>query len=259
MTRKPKLGMQIWPAKEDFGRDMVGTVKAIAKMGYDGIELCRWYGGPTDDFDKWDAQDIRSACDDAGIEIMSSHIPYAQILGDKLNKVVEFAQVVGMKYVVVAALPKDMVTTRESVLKAADQFNKAAERLKAEGMRIGYHNHPHDFQPIDGEMPWDIFFSNTVPEVIQQLDIGNALNSGVDPIPYLERYPGRSTLVHLKEITADGQWAVIGEGVVDWERVFDLAERLHDPEWYIVEQSCKGYTPLECAEACLKNLRAMGK
>jgi sugar phosphate isomerase/epimerase len=87
-----------------------------------------------------------------------------------------------------------------------------------------------------------------------QWDIGNALYAGVDPYVYLERYPGRSTLVHLKEYSATDEWVAIGKGDVDWDRVFDLCERLHNPEWYIVEQSCQAYPPMACAEVSLKYL-----
>lgn len=253
------IALQIWPVRKDYGRDMAGTLEAIAKIGYDGVELCRWYNW-TDLFDKWEAKDIRQVCDDVGLEVVSSHIPYTSIQGDGLEELIKFSHIVGMQYAIVASLPKEMLLSRATVLEAAGQFNAAAARLKSEGMYTGYHNHGQDFQPIDGEMGWDIFFSNTDPEVIMQLDIGNALSAGADPYLYLERYPNRSRLVHLKEHSATDKSALaIGDGDVDWNKVFDLCERLHRPEWYIVEQTCEAYTPLECAELCLKNLRRMGR
>jgi sugar phosphate isomerase/epimerase len=255
---KTPIALQIWPVREEFGKDMAGTLEAIAKMGYEGVELCRWFNW-TDLFDKWEAKDIRQVCDDVGLQVVSSHVPYAMIADDRLEEVVAFGHTVGMAYVVVASLPKELLLARADVLEAASLFNAAAARLKAEGMRIGYHNHPPDFQPIDGEMPWDIFFSNTDPEVIMQWDIGNALHAGVDPYVYLERYAGRSTLVHLKEHSATDGWVAIGKGDVDWDRIFDLCDRLHSPEWYIVEQACQAYPPMACAEVSLKYLRELGR
>ena len=258
MSKTP-IALQIWSVREEFGKDMAGTLAAIAEMGYAGVELCRWYTF-TDLFDKWDAKDIRKVCDDVGLKVVSSHIPYALIQDDRLPELIEFGHVVGMEYAVVASIPREVFQSRAGVLEAARQFNAAAARLKAEGMRIGYHNHDHDFQPVDGEMPWDIFFSNTDPEVIMQWDVGNALSAGVDPYVYLERYPGRSTLVHLKEYSAKDEWVTIGKGDVDWGKVFDLCERLHHPEWYIVEQEeSEVHGPMACAQASLEYLRGMGK
>jgi sugar phosphate isomerase/epimerase len=258
MSKTP-IAVQIWSVREEFGKDMAGTLAAIAEMGYAGVELCRWYTF-TDLFDKWDAKEIRKVCDDVGLKVVSSHMPYTLIQEDRLPELIEFSHVVGMAYAVVAALPKELVLTRTDVLEAASRFNAAAARLKAEGIRIGYHNHPHDFQPIDGEMPWDIFFSNTDPEVIMQWDVGNALSAGVDPYVYLERYAGRSTLVHLKEYSAKDKWVTIGKGDVDWGKVFDLCERLHQPEWYIVEQEAiEGLGSMARVQASLEHLRGMGK
>jgi len=58
MSKKP-IALQMWPIREEFGEDMPGTLKAVAKMGYDGVELCRWFASEL--FDKWDAADIRKA------------------------------------------------------------------------------------------------------------------------------------------------------------------------------------------------------
>jgi len=173
---------------------------------------------------------------------------------------IEFGHAVGMKYATVGSLPKEMLQARASVLEAAERFNAAAERMKSEGMFIGFHSHGPDFQPLDGETPWDILFSNTEPEVVMQLDIGNTLGGGADPCLYLERYPGRARTVHVKDHSAaDKEALAVGDGDVDWTRVFDLCERLHDPEWYVVEQACEAYMPMECAEISLRNLREMGR
>jgi len=92
-----------------------------------------------------------------------------------------------------------------------------------------------------------------------QLDTGNALHAGTDVTPFVERYPGRATTVHLKEFSASNEKALIGEGDVDWSRMFELCESVGATEWYIVEQESYAYEPLKCVELCLKNLREMGK
>ena len=92
-----------------------------------------------------------------------------------------------------------------------------------------------------------------------QIDLGNALHGGGDPIPYVERYPGRACTVHLKEYSASNPVALIGEGDVDWQEMFRLCETQGNTEWYIVEQESYAYSPLECVDRCLQALKAMGK
>ena len=247
------IAIQIWTLRESFGEDMPTTLEAVKEMGYQGVELCRWYDW-TDLFDKWSAEDIRAVCERIDLKVVSSHVPYTMIQENRLAELVEFCHFIGMDYAVVASLPEELTRSKEAWWEAANQFNKAAAALKSEGIRIGYHNHGVEFQPIDGQKPWDIFFDNTDPEVIMQLDIGNALFGGADPYDYLEKYPGRATLVHLKDYAAEAEVRVLGDGQVDWERVFDLCERFQDPAWYIVEQESQTATPFEGAKLSLQYL-----
>ena len=126
-------------------------------------------------------------------------------------------------------------------------------------MRTGYHNHSVEFAPMDGELPWDTFFGNTNPEVVMQLDAGNALHGDADPVPFLERYPGRAATVHLKEYSSTNPKALIGEGEVRWDDLFALCESTAGTEWYIVEQESYAFPPVECVDRCLQNLKKMGK
>ena len=125
-------------------------------------------------------------------------------------------------------------------------------------MRVGYHNHATEFQPLEGERPWDVFFSHTSPEVVMQLDTGNAVSGGGDPIATLKRFPGRAVTIHLKEYMGGHGRAIIGEGDTRWDEIFALCES-GGTEWYIVEQGSQKYPPLECVDRCLQALRHMGR
>ena len=92
-----------------------------------------------------------------------------------------------------------------------------------------------------------------------QLDIGNALHGGGNPVPYIERYPGRALTVHVKEYSATNDKALIGEGDIRWDEVFRVCETTGSTEWYIVEQESYAYPPLECVRRCRENLRRMGR
>jgi sugar phosphate isomerase/epimerase len=91
-----------------------------------------------------------------------------------------------------------------------------------------------------------------------QIDIGNALHGGADPIHYLKKYPGRAALVHLKEYSSEKAPDAVGDGEIDWDQVMTLCEELHQPEWYIIEQEEEQYDPWYSAEKSLKYLRSIG-
>ncbi len=250
MARIP-IALQLYSVRVDCEKDLPGTLEAVAKMGYEGVEFAGYYGR--------DAKELRRLCDEQGLKVVGTHIGLDTLLGDELKKTVEFNRILGNKYLIVPGLAENRRNSRAAWLDTARVFNEIAEKLKPEGMFTGYHNHAIEFAPMDGELPWDTFFGNTVPEVVMQLDIGNALHGGGDPIPYIERYPGRAQVVHLKEYSSTNDKALIGEGDVDWEAVFHLCEGIGNTEWYIVEQESYAYPPLECVDRCLKNLKEMGK
>ena len=155
--------------------------------------------------------------------------------------------------------PPSRTNSRAAWLGLAQAFNEASERLAPHGMQVGYHNHHTEFLPMEGELPWDIFFGNTGTDVIMQFDTGNALMAGAHAAPFLRRYPGRAITVHLKEYSKTNDGALIGEGDVDWPEIFHLCETVGGTEWYIVEQESYAHPPLACVDLCLQRLKEMGK
>jgi sugar phosphate isomerase/epimerase len=245
------IGLQLYSVREDCARDLPGTLDAVAKMGYVAVEFAGYYGRT--------AQELRKLLNDRGLKCCGTHTGFNTILGDELPRTIEFNQTLGNRFLIVPGLPEQNRSSRAAWLETAKLMNEAADRTAPAGMKVGYHNHGVEFQPMDGELPWDTFFANTQPEVVMQLDFGNALHGGGNPIPYVERYPGRATTVHLKEYSATNDKALIGEGDVNWQQLFHLCETVGGTEWYIVEQESYAYPPIECVDKCLQNLRKMGK
>ena len=249
MTRIP-IALQLYSVREDCARDLPGTLGAVAEMGYEGVEFAGYHG--------YSAKDLRRLLDDLGLKVAGSHVPLETLLGDNLPATIEFNKELGNRFLIVPWLPEEYRSSRQAWLDTAKLFNELSEKVAAEGMYVGYHNHHIEFAPLEGETPWDIFFGNTRPEVVMQLDAGNALHGGADPIPILERYPGRALTVHLKEYSKTKQ-ALIGEGEVRWAEFFHLCETIGVTQWYIVEQETYPYPPLESVKRCLQALKAMGK
>jgi sugar phosphate isomerase/epimerase len=172
-----------------------------------------------------------------------------------LAATIEFNQVLGNKHLIVPWLQPDESNPKQGWLKYAARFNELAEKVKPHGMVVGYHNHPHDFAPVDGTTGWDILASNTKPEVVMQIDTGNAMSGGADPVAYLEKYPGRSVTVHIKEFSKTNKNAMIGEGDVKWDQILKLCRTVGGTKWFIIEEEKDAYPPIEGVEISLKNFR----
>ncbi len=250
MTRIP-IALQLYSVRKDCEADFPATLKAVAAMGYEGVDFAGYYG--------YEAAAIRKMLDDLGLKVAGCHTGLNTLLGDELKKTIEFNHILGNKFLIVPWIPEERRQTRDGWLQTAELFNEIAAQLKPEGMVTGYHNHHVEFAPMDGEIQWDIFARHTVPDVVMQLDLGNALHGGGDPVVFLERYADRAQTVHLKEYSATNDRAIIGEGDVDWPAIFRICETSGVTEWYIVEQESYAYPPLECVERCLQALKAMGK
>lgn len=254
MTRIP-IGLQLYSVRDDCAKDLPKTLQAVAKMGYEGVEFAGYYG--------YSAKELRKMLDDCGLVCCGTHIGFATLLGAELPKTVEFNRILGNRFLICPGLPEERRNSRVAWLKTARIFSEVAARLEGTEMLTGYHNHWIEFKEMDGELPWDTFFGLAREDVVMQMDTGNAMHGGADPIPFMERYPGRAITVHLKEYSKGrGQGydaAVIGSGDVRWADFFHLCETSGKTEWYIVEQENYDKPPLECVDLCLKALKAMGK
>jgi len=250
MARIP-IALQLWSVREDCERDLAGTLKAVAEMGYDGVEFAGYYGRSADE--------LREMLDDLGLEVAGSHLGLPQLQGDELGQTVEFNKALGSKYLIIASVGAEHMGTRAALVNFGHTLNEIGEKVKAHGMQTGYHNHAREFKRVEGETAWDVIASNTDAEVVMQLDLGNAMGGGADAIATLEKWADRAFTVHLKEHSSTKEEPLVGEGDVPWQEVFRICEGTGKTEWYIVEQEVYPRPPLESVEQCLRNLRGMGK
>jgi sugar phosphate isomerase/epimerase len=191
------VGLQLYSVREDCKRDLPGTIAAVGKMGYKGVEFAGYYD--------YKAEQLRKMLDDNGLKCCGTHTAMDTLLGDNLPKTIEFNKTLGNKYLIVPGLPEEYRESHQAWLDTAKLFNELVEKVKPHGMLVGYHNHSVEFTAMDGELPWDTFYGNTKKEVIMQLDVGNAIHGGVDPLPYLYKYPERAITVHVKEFSKSAQ------------------------------------------------------
>lgn len=244
---KIPVGLQLYSVRSVAEKDLPGVIAKVAQMGYQGVEFAGYYGH--------EAADIRKMLDDNGLVCCGTHTQMDALSDANLAATLKLNKTLGNKHVIVPWLQPNEANPKEAWLGYAKRLNTLAGKLASEGMSVGYHNHAHDFAPLDDTTPWDLLASNTRPEVIMQIDTGNAMSGGADPITYLKRYPGRSVTVHLKEFSKTNPNAMIGEGDVPWAEVFKLCRTVGGTRWYIIEEEKDAYPPLESVEISLNNFR----
>jgi sugar phosphate isomerase/epimerase len=242
------VGVQLYSVREEAAKDLPKVLEAIGRIGYKGVEFAGYYG--------WDSRpkELRRLLDDNGLKCCGTHTDLETVQGDALKATADLHSILGNSYLIVPSLS---VQDAQGWKEMAGTFNEIAARAKPLGMRVGYHAHAGDFRKFGELTSWEIFFDHTGADVIMQLDTGNCMAGGGDPVAILKKYPGRSTTIHLKEFSRP-EGAVIGQGLVPWKDVLTLCETNGGTVWYIVEHET-GNTPMESIKGCLEGLRKMGR
>jgi len=211
------IGLQLYTVRDDMAKDVAGTLKAVAGMGFKGVEFAGYFGHS--------AADIRKMLDDFGLVAPSSHIQMAQ-LGTEFESLLDYANRVGHKYLVVAWIDADERTI-PGYKNIADRFNKAARRAEQSGLKFGYHNYSFEFKPLDGQVPYDLLLKQCDARLVKmEIDVFWMTQGGGDPVKYMEKYPGRFTMLHVKDMGPAPQHAMmdVGQGTIDWKKIFRAGE-----------------------------------
>jgi sugar phosphate isomerase/epimerase len=248
MPRIP-IGLQLYSVRNECAKDLPAMLAAVAAMGYQGVEFAGYHGRS--------AAELRGLLDDNGLKCCGTHLAIGALTGDELSRTVEFNRTLGNEFLIVASLPDGMLSVRQRCLETARAFNEISHQIETYGMRVGYHNHAADLRPLDGETPWDIVFANTRTEVVMQVDTANMIAGGGDPMLCLRKYPGRAATLHLKEHSSSNPAALLGEGDVDWQGLFEVVGAQGATEWFIVEHEGDAIPPLVAVERCLASLKKL--
>ena len=178
--KKIPIATQAWCVRKQMKDDIPGTLQAVAKLGYQGIELENAFGKS--------GAEWRNHLDASGLKACGFHHSLSELRGDKLKASIEFNQAIGNRNLIIRSLPKEVYTSKELLTKTATEINEIADKLKAAGLRVGYHNHTTDFNKFGAEYWWNVFADQTKKNVILQFDTGNASEmEGVSVLDFLKR------------------------------------------------------------------------
>lgn len=251
-TRIP-VGVQLWTLRRELGEDLAGTLRHVAEIGYDGVEL--W-------FQKWPSpRELKNVLDDCGLKIASAHVNLKDMLED-FPRLRDYHQAIGNTTLVIPYIPDFAKLTPEGWRKTVDDVRLAARAGREEGFTMLYHNHDFEFTTrVDGVEVFDLIFGTIEEKLLgAEIDVFYVADVGRDPVAVLRRFDGRLKRVHLKERAKPGspfKNTELGRGTIDWDAVFAAAVAA-GTEWFLVEQDCEGRPALESIRVSYQFLRDKG-
>jgi len=246
------VGIEMYSVRNALVKDPLGAVRAVAEAGYAGLEFYAPYFA----WSVSEAKEMRKLLDDLGIGCFSTHNDSEFLGGEKLQHARELNLILGSKYIVMGSSHEK--PGAEGWRAVADTLNAAAEKVEADGLKVGYHNHQTEFRATDGVCPIEILAKNTKPSVMLQLDVGTCIEAGSDPVAWIKANPGRIRSMHCKDWSPEagkGYSVLFGEGVAPWKKLFEAAEHGGGLEYYLVEQEGSRFSEIETARKCLQTFR----
>lgn len=210
--RIDRIGVQLYTLRSELARDFEGTLAAVRKIGYEEIEFAGYHGHTP--------EQILAVLGRHGLRAPAAHVPL-EALRDDPERTFDAAEMLGHRYLIVAWLAQAHRSSVDALRRTADTFNRVGEAAADRGLRFAYHNHDFEFTPVENRLPYDLLLDETSPlHVWFELDLFWIRKGGHDPLEYFGRYPGRFPLVHVKDMAAGGEMVDVGDGVIDWARIF---------------------------------------
>lgn len=240
------LGIQLYTVRSLMEQDVDRTLAAVAEIGYREVAFAGYFGQPP--------ARLRDMLDRYGLSAPAAHVGYPE-LGDSWGRVLDTATQIGHRYVVTPSIP-EALRTADGYRRAAERFNRAGAEARERGLTFAYHNHDFEFIPVGDRLPFDILLDETDPALVQfEMDLFWITKSGYDPLDYFTRYPGRFPLVHVKDMAADGEMVDVGQGQIDFPRIFARAAQAGIRHYFVEHDNPE--EPLETARRSYDYLRSL--
>ena len=254
-AKKIPVGIELYSVREELAKDIPGTLRTVAKQGYEVVE----FYAPYLDWTPQIATEARKVMDDAGIRCHSTHNNAPSFTADGLKKAIELNRIIGSTNIVMASGPR--ITTIDGWKALGEQLTSISEQLKPLGMATGYHNHANEWPLLEGKRPMDVLAANSSKDVTLQFDVGTCVEAGQDPVAWINANPGRIRSVHCKDWGAGagrGYNVAFGEGDCPWLPIFEAAEKTGGVQYYLIEQerTAPGQQ-FQMAERCMANWKKL--
>jgi len=210
-----QLSAQLWSVQDYTRKDFFGTLEALAKIGYSGVEFAGYNGIA--------AKDMSAKLNELEMTAISAHVGI-DLLKDNLDAEIEYLLNLGAKYIV---CPGAQIDTVDQALKHVEIFNQIGEKCSKAGLTFAYHNHAHELKLDQGQYPLEVLFENTDPQYVkQQPDVFWIAYAGIDAIEYMKKNAARCPIIHLKQLENHETKRNVdaGNGIIDFGTLIELSK-----------------------------------
>ena len=255
------IGLQLYTVREELKKDLSGTLRAVAAIGYREVELGE---------DDYPAEQVRDALAASGLTCFGG-LCQTRNIAEQPDATIARAKTLGYRYLS-CAWPQGLdsafhvnpartanALTLDDYRRHAELFNRFGEKCRQAGIQLVYHSHNFEFQPLDGIVPYDLLMQQTDPTFFQiELDTYWVARAGQDPIDFFRKYPGRVATLHLKDMkpvkspTFDvdagrDAFTEVGSGTMNWKQILTAAETAGVQHAFL-EQDAGERPPIESAK-----------
>ena len=236
-------GLQLYSVRDLTEKDLDGALRAVSELGYTFVEFAGFFGHS--------AADVRAMLEKYGLKVSGTHTGCGELTADRIDETVAYHRAIGNESIII---PGADFSTPEKLDEVIAIINGAQPKLAAAGIRLGYHNHSHEFLPT----AWGAYIHRELEERTQvdfEIDTYWAYAAGLDPIALLSRLGDRVTVIHLKDGDSDGHGYALGEGTAPVAAVRAYAIEHGLP--MVVESETCNPTGIEEVGRCIRYLRSL--
>ncbi len=259
-SRLRNLGIQLFSLPSMLDDNFQGAIEMLARIGYTEIEMYgpfpfsapsaqeRWnsitpsLGFSGSGYFGHTASEVKTILDQNGITVPAIHTDL-DTLQTRMEQLGEAGNKLGFTYAGLPAIPDEKRKNLDDYKWMAEEFNRIGEAAKKVGLKFSYHNHGYGLAEMEGQIPLNIILDNTDPSLVFfEMDVYWTTAGGADPVKYLENYPMRYHLMHLKDMKEkvrfsgnggdSGQWIELfpymttaGNGILDLKTIISKAQK----------------------------------
>ncbi|MBQ2676267.1 MAG: sugar phosphate isomerase/epimerase [Clostridia bacterium] len=247
-----KIGAQLYTIREFCKNldDFSESLKKIADIGYTTVQV-----SGTCDFDpQW----LKNQLDANGLSCVLTHTPGDRMIADAV-KVAQDHSVFGCDHIGLGWFSFDESDPNKSYNHFVETYRPVARAFRDNGKLFMYHNHAHEFAKQEGKLILQKISEDFAPDELGfTIDTYWVQVGGGDPAQWIERFSGRVPCIHLKDCAFEQKMAVIGEGNINFDRVFEKAESAGTKYMLVEQDDCYGEDPFDCLKRSYNNLKALG-
>ncbi len=246
------IGAQMYTVREFTKNldDFAQTLQKIADIGYQYVQVSGTCA--------FDAEWLGGQLKKTGLQCVLTHTPGPRIV-EETEKVCKEHTAFGCDHIGLGWYAFDESKPDTNYENFISTYRPAAERMKANGKLFMYHNHDQEFKKLSGKLVMEKMAEEMPADLMGfTLDTFWVQAGGGDPAQWLEKLAGRVPVIHLKDFSYGRKMAVIGEGNINFDRVFEKAETAGTKFMLVEQDDCNGENPFDCLKRSYDYLRSCG-